>query len=458
MHVDSSASADFEEHAFDAFNMRPEPERGHALSADEMYGPTPHSETGRMAWTGPRGVTGRIPTKKMYGVPTDKVPWMRTDTFNIAYTIMWPAGVTAGSAEFKRLPLMGLLHGVPMNRRAKYGIMRYLARFCICVCWDMLGMGESDSPLDYGTAEELEAVRKAVSGNRRMPDSFNAQWDWERDLPYVHQLMTDHIQIKYGYRAAGRAPRRWIFQADDWGAGIAMRYASHPVYTRWLRFMFLVNPVTLDGYFVTEIGGIAKLSGLAHRDPKAFAMAAEGLPQIIVGIEKYMVEERFRLNRYTESDYLFPYQDTRYQSGRRAFQMHSDHWAIRVLADRSSRLAPKQLQPYHETSNEEGVKTWNMRAAVVYIWGMKDQMMPPIQANRSQYLWPVSKMVEVKEIENANHFVEIDRPAAVARAMLQSMVAHLGPGAMHTPHLGVGDDLVYKGDEPELGTRVKIIA
>ena len=214
----------FIENGFKTYNHSPNPFLGHGLPSN-MYGPEPQHETGFMKWQAPEGVTGIIPfkngnrmtTQDLYGVKISdlmsKGQVKITNQFSIAYTIMWPAGVKINSEEIKRYPLIGMLHGVPMNRRAKYKVMRHLARHAVCVCWDMLGMGESDMPLQYGTKESNQATISPGADPIAFYKQFNKQWDWKHDLDYVHQLMTKYIP-----RKMGMDPREgWIFQADDWG-------------------------------------------------------------------------------------------------------------------------------------------------------------------------------------------------------------------------------------------------
>lgn len=177
-------------------------------------------------------------------------------------------------------------------------------------------------PLEYGTDAD-QAINWDVIDDQTMAinyEAFNRQWDWVHDVDYVHELMTRHIPIK-----AFRDPGPWIFQADDWGAGIAMAYAGSR-HAKFLRMMFLVNPIMLDGYFVIEIGTIGRLAEVFLRDRKTFGQFAAILPQTIVGIEKYMIKDRKRMNRYTESDYMFPYVDTNYQTDRLASEMKPCEW------------------------------------------------------------------------------------------------------------------------------------
>ena len=425
------------EEMFDAFNLKPDKFAAHS-PIPEIDGPEPRFEDGTMEWDAwaAFGGSGDVPVNKTtkkrlkhseYHGPIDEVPNMRTETFNIAYTIAYPA--TRDKESLRDLPLIGMLHGVPGNRRWKYELMRHLGKFAIVVAWDMLGMGESDQVLDY-TFMKQGAVNEA--------------WDWEHDVPYVHQLMTVHIP-----KVLDVSPQKWVFEADDWGAGPALWYAA--MYPDWLLHSFFVCPVWLDGYPVIEIATIGRMAAVRRENPAAFMQGAFALPQVLVGIEKYMVEERWKMNRYTETDYLFPYQGVNYQAGKTAAEMQPNFWNLAVLADRSSRLAPRQLQPFHERNNPYGVHFDEVTAPVDFVWGKKDQMMPPSQVFRSVYLFPNAKVAH-HEIQNANHFAEIDDPLAVVRAILGGLLREHGKKIIPV-FLGNGD-YIMKGDERKLKERL----
>lgn len=440
---------------YDAFNGPPKHDTHHHYDADADE--KIHTFHGKMLWRTPAGFSGKVPimpstgisptlfspdaapvvtyasTRENYGVPPSQVRFVETSTFEIAYTVSMPAGRVGKNNN--DLPLIGLLHGVPGNRKWKFNVQRLLAQYAIVVSFDMLGKGESSMVLDYrfeGQHEENEA------------------WDWVHHVPYVHALFMDHIPHLPQVNRSDKLG--FIFQADDWAVGIAIHYAV--LHSITLQHLILVNGVFGDGYFVIEIGTIGRMAAVRRKDENAFMAGAFGLPQTLIGVEKYMVEDRKRFNRYTESSFMFPYQDTDYQSGKAASDMHPHYWNIAVLADMSSRLAPRQLQPFHPTKNPAGVRVDLITVPVAMIWGMEDQMMPPVQMMRAHYFFP-NAPVSVHEIAGANHFAEIDKPEAVVRAMLNALLQHNKTATR--AFLGVGDDLVYKGDETQLMKRLERI-
>lgn len=239
------------------------------------------------------------------------------------------------------------------------------------------------------------------------------------------------------------------------GGGILETYICHKKYASDVALAIFANPIFLDGYFVIEIGTIGRLSMVWRGAPDMFMQVGLGLPQSMVGIEKYMVLQRWKMNQYTEDQNLGPYQHANYQDGRIAAFMPSNYWNLVVLADRSARLAPRQLQPYHPTRNPWGCHTERVTMPVEIIWGMQDQMMPPSQGWRGTYVFPNAR-VNFTPVDGADHFVEIDQPDKVVRAMWNAIQRELGKGSVPI-FLGNGDDVTFKGDEEKFLRRLEII-
>ncbi len=449
-------AADDDDEFFDAFNLPPDPYVGHE-PIPELHGAPPTFSAHAMFWKATVPQSGLVPfivgsddranIADYYGLTVDQIQSpggakgptgklieaRRVDNFKIAYTIARPADLT-DDHRLEDLPLIGLMAGVPANRRWKYSLMRELAKFAVVVVIDMLGMGESDQVLEknFLGATDLRA------------------WDWEHDVEYVHKLMTSDVPRVMHWTTK----KKWIFATDDWAGGIGLRYlAAHG--NEFLEHAFFINPVWLDGYPVIEISAIGQLAALRKFDSEQFHLKLASLPQAIIGIEKYMVTERWKMNRYTEPDQLFPYVDLNWQQGLDAAHMLPNYWNLAVLAERSSRLAPRQLQPYSARKNPHGVRVRNIRTPVTMIWGMKDQMMPPAQVFRSAYLFPNAPYTYV-EVPDGNHFLEADQPHTVVRAMLNELLRNPETRGRMPIFLGNGP-YVMKGDEAELKKRLEAI-
>nr|QBK93987.1 MAG: haloalkane dehalogenase [Pithovirus LCPAC406] len=332
-----------------------------------------------------------------------------TSMVEIAYT-KWGSGKT----------LVVFLHGVPTNRIQWYPVQKRMARFCETISFDMLGLGESTMPL-----------RKDL-----------ASWEWINDTVWLGAVM----QKLYGRR-------KFIFIADDWGAGIALHYAAkHP---DSLLALGLLDPIAFDSYPVSEIQGIAKLS--AVKDQKTFEMMTAAFDQTLTVILKQMVHDPSKFNQYKLRDIMWPYVDvdyerSKYRDGEDADSMtlRLNYHAIRVLADRSSRLAPAQLLPYDEIENERGVDYSKIKVPVLVMWGEYDTMMSEAQRHRFQYVLENTN-VQLIRVPRAGHFAGIDQPEFVAETILNFMVEKLGRRALEDVFLGFNDrQTIWKGDEKEM--------
>ena len=334
---------------------------------------------------------------------------IKTNQFKIAYTIWGDKG-----------PLVAILHGVPTNRKQWYPVQKRMASFCRTISFDMLGMGNSDHPLDYGKEQEAEL------------QGWKA-WFWQYDAIWIEQVMqTLFPNEKFG------------FVADDWGGGINLHYAvQHPDRLTWLGFL---DPIAFDGYPVNEIQAIGR--GSMIRSPEEFMKAFGVADQTIVQIFKTMVYDPNKYNQYNLRDIIGTYVRVDYDSlDADSLTMGLDFTALRVLADRSAILAPKLLLPYDEELNPFGVDYSKVRIPVAVLWGEKDNMMPANQIYRFAYAIS-NAPVQTRLIEHAGHFAATDQPDRVAENLLNFMREYLGREALADIFLGFTG--IWKGDEEEL--------
>ena len=446
---------------FETYNLSPDKFEGHKFDHD-WYGDKPTFKDGFFMFTPSDGSTGYIPNKAYYeqtkqenflvGVPFHKVEKIKVNKFKIAYTEAFVSkrkAILPDSSD--NIPIVILLHGVPTQKNQKYEVMKHLGNRFYCIAPDMFGMGESDQPHNYSSPyDETEYGR-------------HSKWDWNHDVDWINQLITHVKEIHPVLRTS-----KIIFQADDWGAAIALHTAAasgagkFTMDKREYRFdheinmIIIVNGILLDGHYVREIGAIGRASNLESEE---FTRAMGDFDQTAVQIEKLMIYKRSKMNNYTERDFLGQYAEVDYQSGTPAVYQGIKYWNVKTLADRSSRLNPLQIQPksIDEYGREWGIDYSNIKIPSCLIWGMKDQMMPPTQLDRMYYLLTLNhQRCYLTEIDSADHFSEWDRPDAVARAMIRNMRTEFGPSF---GGIFVGNDPkgVYKGDERRLIERLSKI-
>lgn len=380
-----------------------------------------------------------------------------TPSISIAYTLAGTRG-----------PIVVFLHGVPTNRKQWQPVQMLLAPFCRTLSLDFLGLGESSKPLGY-------------------PE---AGYDWKFDVAWIEHTVQKLFPDE-----------RFVFVADDWGAGPAQHYAERYGSGRLLGLV-LLNPIAMDGYPVSEIQAIGRdLYGAykaAYEDveqnlpewanatdqlkrgafhPRAvespgFIRATAGFDQTLVQIYKTMVSSPSNVyNQYSLRTIKEAYVDTDYDrlgpdaASSTTLRLH--HHAIAVLAIRASRLSPSQLLPYHQELNPEGLHFEAINMPVMILWGEDDTMMPANQAWRFQYALDTSPLVHTHQIPRAGHYAATDQPDLVAEELLKFIRQLVGTGISNKaggflrkttdskPLAGlaqafVGYTGIWKGDEEQL--------
>jgi len=339
-----------------------------------------------------------------------------TDQFEIAYTKVGSKG-----------PLVLFLHGVPTNRAQWEDIQRHVARFCETIAIDMLGMGESTKPRQYGKKTE-----KAV----------NDRWYWKHDVDYIEKLM----QHEY-------PGRKFIFVADDWGSGINSQYAAR--HNDRLDAFVQLDPIAFDGYPVNEIQAIGRASEIPDtpEGDAMFAGAFGAFDQTLVQIYKTMVYDSKVYNQYTLRRVTFPYVDVDYErnvtgdgvtnvatSTTLRLKMHN----IRVLAERAAILSPALLLPFDARSNPEGVEYENITVPTLVMWGEYDNMMPAAQTQRFANVLATDD-VQLTLVPRAGHFAGTDNPRFVADTIVNFVRRVKGRQAL--ADINLGNEGIWKGDE-----------
>lgn len=353
-----------------------------------------------------------------YSLDPNIVEYRNTKQFKIAYTQWGDKG-----------PIILFLHGVPSNRDfGYYEIQKRVSPFCRTVSIDMLGMGESDSPRDYGVDQEMPPG--SPLGSR--------PWDWVHDVDYVDQVMK-----------ALYDEEKFYFFADDWGSGINSHYAAK--YNNRLLGFIQLDPIHATGYPVAEIQAIGRASLL---DDQTFMMAMGAADQTIIQILKTMVYNSAKFNQYTYRPILKIYVDMDYE--RSAYEKGEDASSLtlrlkfqklRVLADRAAILSPALLLPYDPVKNPKGVKYDQIDAPTLILWGADDNMMPAEQVHSFANIMPNSS-VNIVKIKNAGHFAGFDQPDIVAENILNFIRAISGVDSLADIFLGFTG--IWQGNEEEM--------
>ncbi len=387
--------------------------RGHKIDITDMYGSIEGFEEGFYHWVSDSTHSDKGTTE----TETESTSTVNNE-FDIFYRKM---GVSTNS------PPILMLHGVPTNLNQYTEIQRYLSRFFRTISIDMMGMGKSSKPLSYKSnfAQEDEEGN-LIESTRENP------WLWKYDAEYIYKIMSDLYPND----------EKFIFIADDWGAGIALTYSCSESYKATVSHLFLIDPIYADGYPVNEIQAIGRLSGL---DDSTFKMMAAGFDQTVVQILKSMVHDPSKFDQFNLRDFMFPYVKSDYttmpQLNSKTMILNFD--AIRVLANRSAILSPSLLLPKTE-ENPQGIDYDGLQANMSIIWGAQDNMMPSIQAQTFRTVFD-NGIVSINYIENAGHFAGIDQPERVTEVIINKIQELYGPELLAQPFFGLHG--ILKGSE-----------
>ena len=399
---------------YDALSHSPNPLAGHEPLWESLYRSVPDPYSGKTTVITP--FSGLLPSATGEDVVSN--------VMEIAWTRYGDRGV----------PIV-IIHGVPTNRYQWHEVARRLGHFCRVLTFDMLGMGESSMPLNYGLDEQ-----PAASGTDPAP------WDWVFDCVYIRQLIEEQF------------PEEQVcFIADDWGGGIVSHASYH--LDDLLSSIGYLDPIAFDGYPVSEIQAFGRASQLSDDQ---FMMALGSADQTMVQIFKTMVNDPNTYNQYNLRDIKRTYADTDYE--RSAYKDGEDATSLtlrlhprqmRVLTDRSAILSPALLLPYHPEKNQKGVPYDQFEKPVLVMWGENDNMMPAQQGWRFQQAFR-NAQVSVDHIPRAGHFAAQDQPDIVAERIMNFIILHYGPGAIADIFYGFGDrgsggrHVIWKGDEKEM--------
>ena len=370
--------------------------RGNKFEMTELYGEIENVHDGIFTWE----------SKTTHDVTNNNI-------FEIHYTVM---------GNNPKCPPVLLLHGVPTNKDQYIEVQRYLSRFVTTVAIDMLGMGKSSKPLEY------------------FSNTGENGWLWKYDCEYIYKLMNELF-----------LGEKFIFVADDWGGGIALTYACHKMYYNTLDSLFVLDTIFSDGYPISEIQAIGRLSGVEDED--TFKMLVGAFDQTVVQILKTMVYDSSKFNQFNLRRIMSPYVNSNYTTEPHldSTTMNLNYHAIKVLADRSAILSPSLLLPL-TSDNPRGINYDNVVVPITVIWGENDNMMPPIQAQEFIQVFD-NVQVFVHYVQHAGHFVAVDQPERVSTIILNQIQSLYGPRILRQPFFGLHG--IAKGSEKEMIQKLK---
>lgn len=295
------------------------------------------------------------------------------------------------------LPML-LIHGVPTSsvewRAAQELLSPYLQTYAI----DLIGMGKSDKPLDgwdYTFANDARIVKALMD-------------EWSHD--------------------------EMIVVGDDWGGGIALTVAAE--YSDRTDLCVWMNSTSYDQWPVAEIESIARWELLDEEmfDPigdKIFELQAQQFPMFLALLLRMML---YRHANFTARDMKAlrePYETVDYQQGGSLLEGNAGYGdlkldSIRALARRAATLDPDWMLdlPYEQITSP-----------CMGLWGEEDVFMDPVDLYRFKQDIQ-NAPVRLQTIPEAGHLAMVDKPHAVADAILDFVTEYRGVDALADPYMG----------------------
>ena len=457
---------DESESLFRAYNRPHDPDVAHEprleiYGVDELTVTHGYFETellGRVPVTSPSGTNGvddsappKVDTRRPV-MNADGTYQTMVRKLRIAYTVM----SSVASRSRADVPVWLFSHGVPMNRRMKFPLMRKMARHVKCVAFDLLGMGQSDMPLDF-------------------------PWSWDIHAAYIPSMVEHILESELAL------PRAFpiFYQSDDWGSGPHMKVAELSWAREHIAANVVLHPIAFSGYFISEIGAVGRASALPwpveQGELDVFALAMGALDQSLVQIEKSMVgdahdvtnqwQQRDDLLAYVETDYerndsravmrksssdlvgLMQLMDVRTQDVYTPRSRQLRMWNIRVFSQQAGMLRPASLTCYGGADNPQGVQfdriAANTREFMVG-WNEGDSMMPENQRFHYQNAMRGAR-VRILRVEGKGHFAEKSAVPFLAASYIEYTQEVSGLTSVAQPFLGLDGqhDHKWKGDEAE---------
>ncbi|MFO0753469.1 MAG: alpha/beta hydrolase [Thermodesulfovibrionales bacterium] len=245
-----------------------------------------------------------------------------------------------------------MVHGIPTNARLWRHVQNHLKDSYRTHAMDMIGYGQSDMPIDE-VKYTLHNQAEAIKG------------------------------VIEGLGLKGNV----VLVGHDHGGGASQIFASK--YCDYLSRLILINPVSFDYWPVLEVEALSALAGASEEALKmAFGQAAASFPGLL------------RTGSYEKT--AFTDQNIK--------QNYLQFWGRGPGLTGFKSL----IKACSEPSNEEtlGIDYSRITCPTMVCWALNDAWMPKEAAVRLKKA--IKGPVRLEFIERAGHWVQEDRPDAVA--------------------------------------------
>ncbi|MCL7419152.1 MAG: alpha/beta hydrolase [Halalkalicoccus sp.] len=313
-----------------------------------------------------------------------------TITANAATADVLDHGIHYRQAGEEGRPVV-LIHGVPTASHQWRPVQELLAPYLETYAIDLIGMGDSDKPLE------------------------GWEYTWENDARILAELMDE-----WGHE-------EMIVIGDDWGGGIALTFAA--LYPDRTDLCIAQNPVAYDQWPIAEIESVGRLAFI--EDDEEFRKAVADFPMKLTQTLRTMLYEPWNLTGRDMREYREAYETVDYAEGGSQWEGTAGYGEpkledIRALAIRAASLDPTWMLelPYEEITSP-----------TMILWGAQDVMMDPVA--RYRFKQDITNApVRLALIEEAGHLAMVDQPYNCADAHLDFVTEHRGMGALAEPYTG----------------------
>jgi len=347
-----------------------------------------------------------------------------------------------GIKKLKKLSVIILTHGVPVNSSEWFEVARILSRFYIVVTVDLLGMGNSSKPLAFHGLDE--------AGEEKW------HWSWKTHAK-IFKLLIDRLRDKE------LIPKgKVFFGANDWGAGVLQSFITN-YGEEYLKGANINSAIALNGYWVQHIGSLAALAKLPYPGD-IFEIEAIRFAGTLTSLLETMFHRTSEIhNQYSMALLQKPYVEVEayYNVEKNPANTKYHSHAIRVLAEQASQiLGNGELLPYHSKDNTNGLDFTKWNVPILMLWGKNDKMMPEGQVHRFANIVNLlndyrrahniksNLSLVYKVFEEAGHFAISDQVDKSADAIIDWIRSIEGSRTMNEHFFGLNE--IARRDEKHL--------
>ena len=346
----------------------------------------------------------------------------KSSSFNISMRLYRHKDAVPSACTVMFLP------GVPVNKEEFTSIAWRLSHICNVLLVDPLGQGRSSVPQDF-------------------------PWSWRQEAEIIRMISDGLAELKPALFPLGK----YFLAGNDWGTGTIQKFME--IYGEdYLFGANLNNAVTLDGYWVLQIGGFKSAAITPYPSKQFSGMVPNFVGQITSLLETMSGRSDQHRNQYSQKRqqkqwfYTDAYSDPEMTPANAPYFEHR----LYVLAQKAVTILGRgYLQPRDSKNVPNGIDIRELSVPMQWGWGGggkrvgRDRMMPDTQI----FLWNTLIELEIKRridngipqgnlristfrIPDTGHFMVADAPDAYLGFLIPWMRTVVTPELFNKVFLG----------------------